>query len=335
MRGKKKTGLVVLAAAAVILLIAAVVAGGYVFNLANSFDSKSEKIPSAFPDESTRPQKAEAQNGPAAKNILLMGSDSRVQSEVDAEQGAPSDQRSDVMMFVHIPADRKNVYSISLMRDLWVTIPGHGESKLNSALALGGVPLVVQTVEKMFNQRIEHVATINFEGFHGLTEALGGVPVTSSVAFSAGPFTYAAGLNVLSGDKALAFVRERSAFADGDYQRVRNQQAFIKGIIAKTLNADTLSNPITVNNMVDVFSPFLAVDKTLDGAAIANLAVELKDIRPQNMVMFTLPTGGISTSTDGQSIVLVDPAAIQAVSAALARDTLGDYIAANNLQNGN
>lgn len=332
---KNRKGRAVLIVVAAMVLVAAVVAGGYIVNLAHSFDSKSEKIQSAFPEESTRPQKMEVKSGPPAKNILLMGSDSRGQNEVDAERGTPSDQRSDVMMLVHIPADRKNVYSISLMRDLWVTIPGHGEAKLNAALALGGVPLVVQTVESIFNQRIDHVATINFDGFKGLTEALGGVPVTSNIAFSAGPYSYAAGPNMLSGANALAFVRERYAFADGDYQRVRNQQAFIKGVIAKTINAETLSNPITINNLVNVFSPFVAVDKTLDAGALGSLAVELQAIRPQDMAMFTLPTRGTGTSADGQSIVLTDPDAIQKISAALAEDKLGDYIAANNFLNGN
>jgi LCP family protein required for cell wall assembly len=332
---KNRKGRAVLIVVAAMVLVAAVVAGGYIVNLAHSFDSKSEKIQSAFPEESTRPQKMEVKSGPPAKNILLMGSDSRGQNEVDAERGTPSDQRSDVMMLVHIPADRKNVYSISLMRDLWVTIPGHGEAKLNAALALGGVPLVVQTVESIFDQRIDHVAMINFDGFKGLTEALHGVPVTSNIAFSAGPYSYAAGPNMLSGANALAFVRERYAFADGDYQRVRNQQAFIKGVIAKTINAETLSNPITINNLVNVFSPFVAVDKTLDAAALGSLALELQAIRPQDMTMFTLPTRGTGTSADGQSIVLVDPDAIQKISAALAEDKLGDYIAANNFLNGN
>lgn len=330
-----RKGRTVFLGVAAMVLVAAIAAGGYVMNLANSFDSKTEKIETAFPEEATRPQKADVQSGPPAKNILLMGSDSRGVSEVDAERGSPSDQRSDVMMLVHIPADRKNVYSVSLMRDLWVTIPGHGEAKLNAALALGGVPLVVQTVESIFNQRIDHVATINFEGFKGLTEALDGVPVTSNVAFSTGQYSYAAGPNMLSGEKALAFVRERYAFADGDYQRVRNQQAFIKGVIAKTINAETLSNPVTINNLVNVFSPFVAVDKTLDAGAIGSLAVELKGVRPQDMAMFTLPTRGTGTSADGQSIVITDPNAIQKISAALAEDKLGDYIAANNFQNGN
>lgn len=332
---RRRKGNVVLVVVTAVVVIAAVVAGGYIINLAHSFDSRSEKIQTAFPEESIRPQKANGATGPAVMNILLMGSDGRGGSSANSKMAAPVDQRADVMMLVHIPANRKNIYSISLMRDLWVTIPGHGESKLNAAIALGGVPLMVQTVESVFKQRIDHVAIVDFEGFKGLTEALGGVPVNSIVAFRSGPFAYATGSNTLSGEKALAFVRERYAFADGDYQRVRNQQAFMKGVITKMATADTLSNPVTVSNLVNAFSPYVAVDKSLDAAAIGALAVELKDVRPQNLSLFTLPTRGIGTSHDGQSIVLTDPAAIQEISIALAEDKLDDYIADKNLQNGN
>ena len=82
-------------------------------------------------------------------------------------------------------------------------------------------------------------------------------------------------------------------------------------------------------------APFISVDGGLDAATIAGLAVELKDVRPRDMVMFTLPTRGTGTSTDGQSIVLTDPVAIEALSAAMAADTLGDYVAANGLEGGN
>ena len=111
--------------------------------------------------------------------------------------------------------------------------------------------------------------------------------------------------------QALAFVRERHAYADGDYQRVRNQQEFLRAIIKKSIAGQTLSNPITINNMVGAVSPFVTVDKTLDSGAVAGLGLELKDIRAQNTVMFTLPTSGVGTSADGQSIVLTDPNAIQ------------------------
>ncbi len=329
---KKRRGRKILIAVAVVVALIAVVAGGYLFNLARTFDSGSSKIEHAFPDESTRPKKTDN-----SINILVMGSDSRG-AESDAAGGTSTDQRADTLMLMHIPADRKNVYTMSIMRDLWVEIPDHGEAKINSALALGGTPLMVQTVESIFQQRIDHVAMIDFEGFKGLTDALGGVTVNLDLPFTSTALpgqSFAPGQHTFNGTEALAFVRERHAYADGDYQRVRNQQEFLRAIIKKSTAGQTLSNPITVTNMVGAVSPFVTVDKSLDSGALAGLGLELRDIRQQNTVMFTLPTGGVGTSADGQSIVLADPTAIQDISAAMASGTLGEYVAANKIENGN
>ncbi|MDR7160055.1 LCP family protein [Arthrobacter sp. BE255] len=346
---------VLLVLLALVILIPAS-AGAYLFNLGRIFDSETTKIENAFPDEATRPLPSVPGGaaggapgaGPAAAgtpasdsgrslNILVMGSDSRGATTEEATSGAGSNQRADTLMLVHIPADRSKIYSISLMRDLWVGIPDHGHAKINAALAFGGVPLMVQTVESIFGQRIDHIAMIDFEGFVGLTDALGGVQVDIPAPFVSyhDQISFPAGPNTLDGKHALEFVRERYAFADGDYQRVRNQQAFVKALLAKNLSADTLLNPLKVHNVVSAMAPFISVDGGLDAATIAGLAVELKDVRPRDMVMFTLPTRGTGTSTDGQSIVLTDPVAIDALSAAMAADTLGDYVAANGLEGGN
>ncbi|MGA8788011.1 MAG: LCP family protein, partial [Paenarthrobacter sp.] len=305
-----------------------------------TFNSGTTKIDVAFPDESTRPQKSDPTSGTAAMNILVMGSDTRGSSEVDVETDASTDQRADTLMLVHIPADRKNVYAVSLMRDLWVDIPGKGESKINAALAYGGVPLMVQTVESLFQQRIDHVAMVDFEGFKGLTDALGGVEIDVKIPFSpnSGPMkghVYEAGPQTFNGDEALAFVRERKSFSDGDYQRVRNQQAYLKAIISKTIARETLTNPITINNMVSSVSPFISVDKSLDAAAIGSLAMGMKDIRASDTVMFTLPTLGTGTSADGQSIVVADTTAISEIASALSKDQLSQYVTAHGLEKGN
>lgn len=340
-KSPKRTARNVLIGFAAVVLLAGLIGGAYLYNLAQTFNSGTTKIESAFPDEATRPQKTQPANGAAAPmNILVMGSDTRGSDELDVDTAAATNQRADTLMLVHIPADRKNVYAVSLMRDLWVNIPGKGESKINGALALGGVPLMVQTVESLFQQRIDHVAMVDFEGFKGLTDALGGVEVDVKIPFApaSGPMKghyYAAGKQTLNGDEALAFVRERKSFSDGDYQRVRNQQTYMKAIISKTIARETLTNPATVNSMVSAVSPFVSVDKSFDAAAIGGLALGLKDIRANDTVMFTLPTLGTGTSMDGQSIVVADTSAISEIGTALSKDQLGAYITSHALEKGN
>jgi polyisoprenyl-teichoic acid--peptidoglycan teichoic acid transferase len=320
---KRHTGRNVLLGFVAFFLVAASVAGVFAYNLAHSFDSKAQKIDNAFPEESTRPEAAEVKG---ATNMLLLGSDSRAASVDDAAASGPSDQRSDTMMWVHIPADRKGIYIMSIMRDTWVDIPGHGESKMNSAMAYGGIPLTVQTLEGMFDTRLDNVAIIDFEGFKAMTDALGGVEVNVPVAFNTKQFSFPAGKQQLTGEQALAFVRERKAFNDGDYQRVKNQQVFLKAILSRFLTAETLTNPGTIGKLVDTVSPYVSVDSSLDAGKAAGLAVGLRDVRASDVTSFTLPTRGIGTSADGQSIVLRDDAAIVEIRDALKNDTLGAYL---------
>ncbi len=339
-RRRKRPLLLVLMALALLVPLSV---GAYLFSLAAVYDAGTKTIPDAFPPEAVRVPAAQVPAGAAKPlNILVMGSDSREASGdggAKAAAGSASNQRADTLMLLHIPADRANVYSISLMRDLWVDLPGHGEAKINAALAFGGVPLMVQTVESLLQQRIDHVVSIDFEGFKGLTDALGGVKVEAEVPFTADTggkrYMFNKGPNTLDGAAALAFVRERYAFPDGDYQRVKNQQSYLRAVIARTLNAGTLTNPVTLHNAVSAVSPFLSVGQGLDSLEVGRLAFSLRGIRANDAVFFTLPTAGVGTSADGQSIVLPDEAAIADLKAALSADTLGDYVATTNLGNGN
>ncbi|WP_138442010.1 LCP family protein [Sinomonas susongensis] len=338
-RKKKRTATFVLLGALLVVVLAAVAAIVYLGSLSQSFDGNTKKIPNAFPQESSRP--AEPRPGPDGKtavNILLVGSDSRGATGAAAESGTPSDQRSDTMMLVHIPADRQHVYVVSIMRDLWVPIPDHGSAKINAALAFGGVPLMVQTVESLLGQRLDHVVFVDFEGFKGLTDAVGGVTVNVPKAFTASQTSdihFDAGPQTMNGEQALAFVRERYAFADGDYQRVRDQQAFMKALVSKLATPQTLANPITLANAVNGFSPYLTVDSGFTASAVASLGVELVNVRPKDITTFTLPTNGTGWSTDGQSIVLLNQAATTGLATAMAQGTVPQYVAANNLANGN
>lgn len=278
---------------------------------------------------------------PVAMNILIIGSDSRGDSraeEAQAAAGTPADQRGDVLMLVHVPADRQRIYGISIMRDMWVNIPGRGEAKINAGLELGGIPLMVQTVEGLFNTHIDHAVMVDFPGLWAATDALGGVDVNVTVPFTSTHDTrqnFPAGINHLTGGQALEFVRERYAFADGDFQRIRNQQTFLKAVISKFMSASTLTNPQTVLNVVNAVRPHWTVSPGLTVETMARLGFSLRDVGPEDAIFFRLPDGGFGFSTTGQSIVFQNPGAIGAISGALASGTLADYVAANGFEGGN
>lgn len=310
-----------------VILLGAVATGViWAVSVASQFDNGTEKIEQAFPDESLRPA-APTGEAAAAQNILLLGSDTRgTADDIDDLEG----QRSDTMMVVHVPADRQNVTVMSIMRDSWVDIPGHGEAKVNAALSYGGVPLAVQTVETIIGARIDHVAIIDFEGFKGLTDALGGVDVNNPIAFESSHIpghVFDEGVIHLNGDEGLAFTRERYAFSDGDYQRVRNQQAYLRAVINTFLSRETLTNPARIGESVGAIAPFLTVDRELTSTYAGGLGLELRDVRGDDIAFFTLPTTGTGTSADGQSIVLLDEAKLPEVQAAFQGDTVDEYAA--------
>lgn len=317
--------------------------GAYFYSLGRIHTTQTIEMKDAFPPEALRVPAPEVPAGQAkAMNILVLGSDSRDTSSTAAAAsaaGTASNQRSDTLILVHIPASRSQLYGISLMRDLWVNIPGHGEAKINAALAYGGVPLVVQTVESLLQQRIDQVVMIDFAGFKGIVDALGGVEVDIKAPFTAvretSSYHFKAGSNTLDGTEALAFVRERYAFADGDYQRVRNQQLLLEAVLAKTFGPGTLLNPVVLRSVLESLAPYLNMVPGMDVVEAGRLAFSLREVQGSDIVAFTLPTAGTATSTGGQSIVLPDLAAVEGIKAALSKDSLGDYAAATSLGNKN
>lgn len=292
------------------------------FSLAQSFDSQTSAIETAFPEESVRPTLSPTES----ENVLLLGTDTRGQIGATIQSAAGG--RSDTMMVLHIPADRGTIQVMSIMRDSWVDIPGYGENKVNAAMALGGIPLTVQTVENIINARIDHIAVIDFDGFKELTNSLDGVELSNPLGFDSyhmpGKY-FAPGPLVLSGAEALAFVRERYAFIDGDYQRVRNQQLFLQAVINSFLSKNVLSNPSKLQSSITQLGKMMAVDPGLNFGYITQKALELKDITPEAISYFTLPSTGTGMVGD-QSVVFVNWAEVDTLRALFSTDQLSSYV---------
>lgn len=257
------------------------------------------------------------------KNILLLGSDTRSGSEAALVSGS----RADTIMLAHIPADGKGVYLVSIMRDTWVNIPGYGEAKINAALNYGGISLQVATVENLLGIKIDHVAEIEFEGFKSLVNSIGGVDVEVPFNFDINVWSFKQGLQHMDGGAALAFVRARYQFADGDYQRVRNQRAFLRGLYNTMKSKGALDSVGSFQSAVESIAGYMRVDSGLNAAQIAQIAAPVITSGDTTMRMTTLPNAGPGWSYDGQSIVLVNQAANAQLSYALQHDTMDQFMA--------
>ncbi|KLU10383.1 LytR family regulatory protein [Kocuria sp. SM24M-10] len=307
-----------------LLLVLVLLAGLFVWNLGRTFDDRKRTLGEAFPAESARPSAGSTMD--RGTTVLLLGADRRVEAQEEA--GA----RADAIMLVHVPEEGGEAYVLSIMRDTWVEIPGVGEAKINAALDHGGTALMVQTVEDLFGTRVDQVAEVDFEGFQGLTDAMGGVTVDvpqdfvsreKNIVFEQGPQT-------MDGETALEFVRERYAFADGDFQRVQNQRAYVQAVMDQLASTQTLTNPGRLHRVVAEFSPYLEVSDGLDAGWITGLAPDLAGLSAGDIQMLTVPNQGIGVSPDGQSIIVADEQAMQDIGVAISEDNMDEYVATLN-----
>lgn len=164
-------------------------------------------------------------------------------SGIDSRSGLIAKSRSDVNIVATVNTETRQVLLISTPRDFYVPLPiSNGQPDKLTHAGIYGIDVSMGTLEMLYQTEIDYYFRVNFGGFEGIIDALGGVTVDSEVAFSSGGYQFNKGANELDGDKALVFARERKAFASGDRQRGKNQMALIKGVINKALSPTLLTN---------------------------------------------------------------------------------------------
>lgn len=335
-RSGPRWGRIALVVGGVLLVVALAGAGLATWRL-SSYDDNLTRVDPFAAITGDRP----AKTVDGALNILVLGSDSRdgtaPQSE-DASSNTASvpGERADTIILAHIPASQDRVYLISIPRDTYVFVPesesGEGgyRAKINAAYAWGGIALTVQTVEGFTGVRVDHVVKVDFNGFQAMTDALGGVDVTveETVTDPRSNRTFTAGVNSLDGAAALDYVRQRYGLRNGDFDRVRRQQIFLRALLQKATDTGTLSNPAKLDGFLTAASESLTVD---EGFSLVDLGLQFRDLRSDDLVFVTSPNVG-SEDVDGQSVVVSDKEKASALYQAVSDDTVADWIAANPQQ---
>ncbi len=240
--------------------------------------------------------------------ILLVGSDSRAGLAPGQESFGTAEtvsgQRADAIMVLHTDPRQDKASVLSIPRDLWVSIDGTGQGgRINAAYA-GGPDRLIKTVHSNLGIPIDHYVELNFDGFRGIVDAIGGL----NVPFPAPARDILAELNVpaagcvhLSGRQGLAYVRSRhyeilengqwKRDATGDHGRIQRQQDFIRRMISKSISRG-IRNPLVANDLLGSFVRDVTVDSTLGTLDLARLGYTFRSLGAGGVEMLTLPTVG-------------------------------------------
>lgn len=324
-----------LASAAMLLLT------GYAWTLSRQLDA-SLTTSAVLDHPRANPARPRLPAVPDAMNVLLVGLDSRTDAQGNPlpppvlaalhAGGDDGELNADTLILVHLAtAPRQPPVAVSIPRDSYVTVPGFGPHKINSALqramlaakstliaqGLSGAGLdrlaqqagrqkLVQTVEQLTGVTLDHYVEINLAGFYEITQAVGGVPVCLAApthdSYTGADF--AAGPQTVSGAAALAFVRQRHGLPRGDLDRIQRQQAYLSGLAHQLLSAHLLTDPAAVAALRQAITRYVVIDPGWDLAGLLDQAASLQAAAIQ---FRTIPTGRIDLPTPDGQAVQVDP----------------------------
>jgi LCP family protein required for cell wall assembly len=269
-------------------------------------------------------------------NVLLIGSDSRAgftPADVAAygSEATAGGQRSDVVKIVHVVPATGQISVLSIPRDTMVAVAGDTSetgtyNRINSTY-VNGPDQLVQTIEANFGIPIEHVVQLNFLGFRGAVDAIGGVyldfPYPARDQYTGLDIT-TTGCQHVNGGYALAVARSRhyEYYQDGewmydgtsDFGRIQRQNAFLKALINQ---AEKQYNPLTLNAFIGSVVQGVTIDSTFTISELVQLAQEFRDFASSNLATATLPTYAQESSefaSLGSVLYVQQPQADQVIS---------------------
>ncbi len=299
----------------VVLVLAAAGTGYWLYTDLNS-NIKGVDIDRALGDN--RPEKLPT----SGQNLLVLGSDSRAGANAALDTGKVAGARSDTALVIHIPEGRSRAVAVSIPRDTLVTrpectgrngttVPSAQRVMFNSVYSLAGPACVVKTVEQMSGVRMDHFVEVDFAGFKGLVDAIGGVPVTidQDIRDTSSGLNLTAGTHRLNGTQALQFVRTRHGIGDGsDLGRIGLQQKFLIALLAEIKKQNLLGSPTKTYTIADDLTSALTTDSGLASLTkLAEFSRSMNGVDPATLETIMLPVQ--YDTQDPNRVVAAEPQA--------------------------
>jgi LCP family protein required for cell wall assembly len=297
-------------------------------------DSKFTEI-DALNTNSAAVHEAEKQLGD--ENFLIVGSDTRAGAKPEDGVGDPNTEntrgaRSDVLMLAHIPADRKRMVVVSVPRDLLIKRPkcekwdpttgqytgdmldAAEDVKANEPYAVGGPKCVSAFMTELTGLEINHFISVDFNGFKGMVDAIGTVPVCVAKPMDdeeLGMIFDKPGKYEINGTKALDYVRARKVEGESktDFDRVKRQQQFLSSLLRKALSSEILLNPGKLNGFLNAFAAS-TVGQNIGVNDMLTLAQSLQSLEAGRVSFVTVPhltDDGPTKSHDDNLELLKEP----------------------------
>jgi len=246
-----------------------------------------------------------------AEYVLILG--------VDRRSGRSRSQ-SDTILLMRIERGKKRVSMLSIPRDTLVEVPGYGVRKINSAHFYGGPALAIQTIKSYTGLPVHHYVKIEFTGFVGVVDAIGGVwidvdqaiddPMGATTGGVSNVTQIPAGRQKLSGTQALTYVRTRRAVGS-DFTRIKHQQQFLKAVATQALATSNWSRlPSVVTAVAN------NVETDMSGSSLLSFARAFRSFDGSSARAYTAP--GTSANVNGVACVIADKEASEVLFRAFA-----------------
>jgi len=303
--------------ASVVGLVVALLGGGYLY-LTQTLSASGIDVFSTDGEEYQLPTPEEI-NGPI--NMLLIGSDTRV-GQGSTAYGNSTANLADVIILLHVTADRSNAVALSFPRDLMVPQPEcrnpeGGEPypakelvQINATMNSGGPACVLQTVQSLTGIKIPYLAMIDFKGVIAMSEVVGGVTVCVSedINDDKTKLYLEAGEHTLQGENALAFLRTRYGVGDGsDLSRISNQQVFLSALARKLKSENVLTNPFQMFRIGSAALENMHLSNSLTSIGVMlGMAREVNDVDLDMITFIKLPVYSMKGAYSGRVGLIED-----------------------------